>query len=106
MGSGQAKFLRAVVTPTLVLALLQTGCIWRRLKGPDLAEIYNQAAQYQHVERNPIIVIPGVMGSNLADDGGKVVWGTFGGKNANPQEPEGARLVALPMREGAPATGP
>ncbi len=101
MGSRQAKFLCAVVTPTLVLALLQTGCIWRRLKGPDLAEIYNQTAQYQHVERNPVIVIPGVMGSNLADDRGRVVWGTFGGKNADPTKPEGARLVALPMREGA-----
>jgi len=101
MGSRQANFLRPAVTTTLVLALLQTGCVWRRLKGPDLAEIYDRAAQNQHVERNPIIVIPGIMGSKLVDQGGRVVWGTFGGKSANPHRPEGARLVALPMREGA-----
>ena len=69
MGSKQSKLLWSVGTATLVLVLLQTGCIWRRLKGPDLAEIYDQAAQHQHVDRNPIIVIPGIMGSNLADDG-------------------------------------
>ncbi len=94
-------------TWTVVVLLTALGLIvpmsaWaRRLKGPDLGEIYNQAAQYQHVERNPVVVIPGMMGSNLSDEGGAVVWGTFVGKNANPKKPAGARLVALPMREGA-----
>ena len=101
MGSIRAMFFRALVSATLVLALLQIGCTRRRLKGPDLGGIYDRAAQYQHVERNPVIVIPGLMGSNLVDEAGSVVWGTFIRKNANPRKPEGARLVALPMGEGA-----
>ncbi len=95
------------VTTTLLLitlvAGLDGGCFPKRLKGPDLAEIYNRAAQYHHVKRNPVIVIPGIMGSKLVDDdSGTVVWGAFTGEYARPNTPDGAPLVALPMREGVP----
>jgi len=73
-----------------------------KLEGPDLGEIYNRAAGYHRGERNPIIVIPGILGTRLVDDGsGKTVWGAFTGEYAKPGTPEGARLVALPMHEGA-----
>ena len=29
------------------------------------------------------------------------MWGSFSGTYANPETPDGARLVALPMRQGA-----
>lgn len=69
---------------------------------PDLGGLYNDLARYHGAERNPIIVIPGILGTKLIDpDTGQIVWGAFGGGAANPQRPEGARLLALPMREGA-----
>jgi len=70
-------------------------------KVPDLAILYNRAAQYHGVDRNPVIVIPGVMGSRLEEKETKVpVWGAFSGEFINPKKPEGARLFALPMAEG------
>ena len=68
---------------------------------PDLGGLYNRAAQYHRPERNPIVVIPGLMGSKLEDsDSGRIVWGAFTRKAARPGDPEGARLIALPMERG------
>jgi len=95
------------VTCLALLALALTSvalgsCVTVKLKGPDLGEIYNRAARYHRGERNPIIVIPGILGTKLVDDAtGKSVWGAFTGEYAKPGTPEGARLVALPMHEGA-----
>ena len=51
---------------------------------------------------NPIILIPGILGSRLVDENpGEIVWGIFSGTYADPGSPEEARLVALPMREGS-----
>ena len=68
---------------------------------PDLGRLYDRLAQDHSSDRNPVVVIPGLLGSNLVDAAsGTTVWGAFGGDYANPNEPEGARLVALPMRRG------
>jgi len=87
----------------LVTACLALGsCTRMKLEGPDLGEIYNRAARHHSSERNPIIVIPGILGTKLVDDGtGKTVWGAFSGEYARPGTAGGARLVALPMQEGA-----
>lgn len=70
---------------------------------PDLGGLYNRAAEFDDVTRNPVIVIPGVLGSKLVDrESGRVVWGAFEHDYANPSDPEGARLLALPMRRNAP----
>ncbi|MBI3726091.1 hypothetical protein HY251_19350 [bacterium] len=70
---------------------------------PDLGEIYTKAARFHDAERNPVVVIPGILGSKLVDPAsGKAVWGAFGGGAVDPETPEGARLVALPMKEGVP----
>ncbi len=70
------------------------------IKPPDLGGLYSREAKTQR--RNPVIVIPGILGSKLVDEASKrVVWGAFSGDYANPETAEGARLVALPMREGA-----
>lgn len=90
---------------TLLLVLLGgaavlAGCLSSRAE-PDLAAIYNREAQYQGIERNPVILIPGVLGSRLRDEAsGRIVWGAFTGAFADPDEPAGQRLVALPMEEG------
>lgn len=70
---------------------------------PDLGGLYNRAAEFDDATRNPVIVIPGVLGSKLVDrDSGRAVWGAFAGEYADPETDEGARLVALPMAEGRP----
>ena len=86
----------------VVFILLAAGC-GTSLKTPNLAHLYNQAAQYHGVERNPVIVIPGILGSRLVDkDSGRVVWGAFGGTAVNPAKEIDARLAALPMNIGTP----
>jgi len=83
--------------------LLLTGCTSLDQGGPDLAGIYNRAAQHHGPQRAPVIVIPGILGSKLVDqETGQVVWGAFADGYANPSRPEGARLLAVPMTEGEP----
>jgi pimeloyl-ACP methyl ester carboxylesterase len=70
---------------------------------PDLGRLYDNLAQTKDPYRNPIIVIPGLLGSRLVQQGsGTVVWGAFGLGQLDPNTSEGARMVALPMRRGAP----
>lgn len=68
---------------------------------PNLGNLYNELAQHEDPHRNPIIVIPGMLGSKLIDqDSGETIWGAFGLGQVNPNTPKGARLVALPMAPG------
>ncbi len=70
---------------------------------PDLGSLYNALAMHEDPNRNPILVIPGLMGSKLVDqNSGKTVWGAFGLGQVDPNTSEGARLVALPMVPGQP----
>jgi hypothetical protein len=65
--------------------------------------LYDRAARWNGVERNPVIVIPGILGSKLVQrDTGRIAWGAFSGNYANPEKPDGLRLLALPMRAGVP----
>jgi hypothetical protein len=65
---------------------------------PDFSLLYTPAAQYHAPDRNPIIVIPGILGSKLRDPAtGELAWGAFERGVADPEEPAGARLVALPI---------
>jgi len=81
------------------------GCaVCRTQKAPLLNEIYGPVAQLPDYLRNPVIVIPGVLGSRLVDKpSGKLVWGKFErarffrrGTTAQVHD------IALPMREGVP----
>ncbi len=69
---------------------------------PDLGNLYNQLAQQEDPFRNPVIVIPGILGSRLEEGTtGEVVWGAFGSGAVDPTSAEGAHLLALPMEPGA-----
>jgi len=69
---------------------------------PDLGTIYSEAARDHGPGRNPVIVIPGILGSQLVDgETGRVAWGAFGSGSANPNRPADARSLALPMGERA-----
>ncbi|MEM1072671.1 MAG: hypothetical protein AAGB48_04945 [Planctomycetota bacterium] len=68
----------------------------------DLGAIYNTPAQAIGDARNPVIVIPGILGSKLVDADGTKVWGSFTFGAADADKPDGARRVALPMALGEP----
>lgn len=92
-----------LVVPLMLLGLAvgQTGCE-SALRGPDLKGLYDTLARRSDADRNPVIVIPGITGSRLVDRGSRrVVWGAFVDDYADPRTADGARLLALPMREGA-----
>lgn len=83
--------------PATGLALVFLSSCGPSQPSPDLGGIYSAAARQENVERNPIIVIPGILGSRLIDDRGRVVWGAFGPGAVNPDTAEGRRLLALPL---------
>lgn len=67
----------------------------------DLRTLYGRAARTHDDLRNPVILIPGLMGSRLADADGATVWGRLRDSDAaDPNHPDGARRFALPMAEG------
>ena len=87
---------RFIVLSTTAVSL--SACITAQKQKVNVKKIYEQSAQYHLPDRNPIIVIPGILGSSLVDDeSGKTVWGAFRAEYADPKTAEGARLVALPL---------
>lgn len=96
----------------LLLALVcSVGCSHRPAV-PELGSIYNAAARHSHVDRNPIIVIPGILGSKLVEEGsGRIVWGRFGSGAIDHGAADGMRSLALPLsatgwpRDGVRAEG-
>jgi len=92
--------IRHILASLLAVTLVLAGCA-RRGPVAELAQIYNRAAQDNGPGRNPVIVIPGILGTKLVDQPTEtVVWGAFAGKYANTETAQGAWLMALPMREG------
>ncbi len=85
------------------MLLSGAGCFMRP-PTTELALIYNRSARDHGPRRNPIIVIPGILGSKLWDrPTDTAVWGAFEPGAANPQDPVGARQIALPIGD-APLT--
>lgn len=93
--------LPAVLIASLaVFVALSIGCN-HGIPMPDLGDRYNRTAMYHGPDRNPVIVIPGILGSKLNHPPtGTRVWGAFEGGAADPGTAEGARLIALPMAPG------
>ncbi len=95
--SNRSRVLRLLLV-TLLWAM-SVGCSSSPIE-PDLRGIYSRAAQ-EHDHRNPVIVIPGILGSNLRDAAtGETVWGAFTGEAVDPESAAGARQFALPMESG------
>lgn len=86
-----ARFLLLVFLPAILSACSTPH------HAPDLGKIYSELVQREDPYRNPIIVIPGLLGSKLADrTSGSIAWEAFGLGHANPDSEAGARLIALP----------
>lgn len=70
---------------------------------PQLGQIYSKFAQHHDGHRNPVIVIPGILGSRLVDRRSKkVVWGEFGVGTTVFDHRRSAGRLAMPMRPGQP----
>ncbi len=70
---------------------------------PDLDALYSRAAMHDVGDRNPVIVIPGFLGSKLVDaPTGRTVWGAFGGDAVDPRNAKDAAILAFPMQQGVP----
>jgi pimeloyl-ACP methyl ester carboxylesterase len=85
----------------LIIILTLAGCASQR--APTLGDIYSQSAQSIGADRNPVVVIPGILGSTLVERHTRqIVWGAFTYGAADADFPGGARLFALPMELGTP----
>lgn len=85
---------RALAIATLSLLV---ACASPREKVPMVRELYRDAASRE--ARNPVVVIHGILGARLQEQvTGRTVWGAFTEDYADPETPEGARLVALPLQ--------
>ncbi len=83
----------------LIIALLLffTSCSSKNLS-PNLSEIYDKNAKSHGVERNPIILIPGILGSKLVDTkNDELIWGVYGKKYIDPEVLEDFKLISLPI---------
>jgi len=86
--------------PILIISTLLFSC-GVEYKPPNLGTLYSRSAQSSDLNRNPVIVIPGILGSKLINKTtGQIVWGAFEKDYANPKKREGAMLIAHPMKIG------
>ncbi len=89
------------ITALLAVSSMLAGC-GGAPETADLGLIYNEAATSIGDQRNPVVVIPGILGTKLESVDGTKVWGSFTFGAADADFPDGARLVALPMEQGRP----
>ena len=86
----------------LIISILISSC-GAEFKPPNLGTLYSRTAQSSDLNRNPVIVIPGILGSKLVVKGSEqIVWGAFEKDYANPKQREGAMLIAHPMEQNKP----
>jgi len=86
----------------LVFACILSACSTESAM-PQLGALYSKAAQTEDLGRNPVIVIPGILGSRLKDgETQTVVWGAFGGGSIDPTSVEGMQKISLPIKQGVP----
>lgn len=87
-----------IAAPLAALALLACA---PAPKAPNLGTLYDEAAQLESPNRRPVISIPGTLGSRLVDRAsGTIIWGGASGLSVDPEVPDNARLIALPIGAG------
>lgn len=83
---------------SIVLAvMLLVGCASSNSR--DFLTIhYQRAAQLEAPDRNPVLVVPGLLGTTLRDTtSDQLIWGGFEGVSINPERADGLRALALPF---------
>ena len=96
--------IRLLVAAAFCCIVMLAGCqSLKQHKQVSLGEIYNDLAHLPDTERNPVIVIPGILGSRLADkQTGEIVWGEMGPNGVSPLKTRSLTELALPMQAGVP----
>lgn len=95
--------MRRLPVILLTLVATTTGCSSVRDRLPDVRELYRDASLRE--ARNPVVVIHGILGARLEERATRrTVWGAFTGDYADPETPDGACLVALPLEIPASAS--
>ncbi len=90
--------MRMFIVVCFISTCLLSACTTTLQERSNLKRLYDKSAQYHQPDRNPVIVIPGILGSRLVDDEtGMTVWGAFRRDFADPGSDEGAQLIALPL---------
>ena len=64
---------------------------------PELEVIYQPSVMLENKLRNPVIVIPGMMGSKLETSDGRTVWGVFSNKSIDPTTKMMSGCCAVPL---------
>lgn len=95
---GQCRSRRRFLKSMLGAGLAATVPSCLSPRHAHLGTLYDLTAQRDELGRNPIIVIPGILGSRLRHDPThELVWGILGGGHAS----RNLHRLALPMRAGA-----
>ena len=64
----------------------------------DLGVIYDPTVQLENSIRNPVIIVPGMMGSTLEQTSkNRIVWGVFDSHSIDPKVGSDIRLMACPI---------
>ena len=92
--------MKKIIVAVLITIGLSTFFFLKREKSrnrvPNLNKIYSNPAQHHSLQTHPVIVIPGIMGSNLIHSKtGQNAWGVFHGNYLNPSTAEGLQALAL-----------
>ena len=65
---------------------------------PELGSIYEPTVKLENAIRNPVIIIPGMMGSKLEQTSeNRLVWGAFNSQSIDPSNAADVRLLACPI---------
>ena len=82
----EMRFMKTIITSIacFLFTFMLSAC---KISLPilELGGLYNRSAKYHDQYRNPIIVIPGILGSRLKQEGtDTLIWGAFGGQGSQP----------------------
>ena len=92
--------IRYLISLTITLHIfILSGCtILQKQPSADLNRIYSKAASSHRKEINPVIVIPGILGSKIIDDlSGKSIWGNFSEDFLSYKKSSHLTRIALPV---------
>lgn len=90
-----------VVVTLMVLALASPACT-NSSDRSFLTLNYQRAAEEHGPDRNPIVVVPGLLGTTLRDTSSdRFIWGGFDNLSVDPKSATGLRLLALPLTLGS-----
>lgn len=64
---------------------------------PELGTIYEPTVKLENVIRNPVIVVPGMMGSRLQTKDERTIWGVFDNQSIDVDNAEDVRLIGYPI---------